>query len=199
MVAIPESEAPGYIALKDNFAVMMANPESREMLMRAMKVAKPTVVNELDVAERATKPLREELTQTKAEIEALKKEWLATKAADAEQARIREYENAWTAQANGLKRSGYMDGAIEAIKKLAAERGIVSLEDAAAVYDKITPPAEVVTPRWGSLSLMDGSATQEGADSYMEKLFKGGGNAPGETRKQVNAAIMEARQQGRAA
>lgn len=190
--AIPEAQVPGYLALKESFDAMMANAESREMVMRAIKIAKPNVTNELDVAERIAKPLREELHATNKKLAEFQQDWLAKKAADEETARVRQFEAQWADQENVLRREGYMEGAIAGIKDLAAKKGIVDLRDAAAVYDKTTPPASVAAPRFGSLALLDGSAS-DGADDYMAKLFKGAGSAPGETRKQVKAAIEEVR------
>jgi Skp family chaperone for outer membrane proteins len=199
MATIPEAEVAGYLALKDIHAAMMANPDSRDMVMRAAKIARPGIVNELDTAERFAKPLREELAATNAKLTEFQKTWMAEQAARAEADRNREFENAWAAQERELRNAGYMDKAIAGIKATAAQKGIVSLLDAAAVYDRDTPAPVIESPRFGSLALMDGTATGDGQDDYMAKLFKGRGEAAGETRKQVHAALMEVRQQGRAA
>lgn len=197
MPNVSESDLAGLIAIKDLYTQSMANPDAREHVMKATKIVRPQAVNEVDTAERYLKPVKDELGQTKGELAALRKQWMDDKAERETADRNRQFETAWDAQKQKLRSAGYMNGAIEAIEKLALAEGIPNLEHAAAVYDKTTPPASISAPRYGSLALMDGTAG-EGQDDYMAKLFKGGGNAPGETRKQVLSAIQEVRQ-GRAA
>jgi hypothetical protein len=86
-----------------------------------------------------------------------------------------------------------MDKAIAGIKETAAKKGIVSLIDAAAVYDRDTPAPTVERPRFDLFAMTDADPTDDQA-AYMAKLFKGQGNAPGEVRKQVNAALAVVRQ-----
>jgi hypothetical protein len=195
---ISQADLNALVAIKDLQAAMLGNAQAREMLLRAVKVVKPDATNEIDVAERATAPIKEDIKATKTELETFRKEWLAEKAEREKAEQTRQFENQWAAQENALRRDGYMDGAITKIKELAAQKGIVDLADAAAVYDKTAPAPEPISSRFNALSLIDGSAVKDTGDEYMKALFAGRGEAAGAQREQINLAIKEARS-GRAA
>jgi Skp family chaperone for outer membrane proteins len=196
MPEISQADLDALVRIKALNTAMLANPNARELLLRAAKVADPTIVNELDTAERYTAPIKEKLEKTEAELAEMRKEWLADKKERAEAAQRAQFESQWAEQETALRRAGYMDQAIAAIKELAAKKGIVDLSDAAAIYDKTAPAPTPIQSRFSALTLQEGGI-KDTTDEYMKALFAGGGSAPGMQRKQIADALNEAR--GRAA
>lgn len=191
MPEISQADLDGLMQIKSLYALMLQNPNARDKLHEATKIVRPDAVTELTQAERHVAPVKEKLEKTEAQLADLQKQWLADKAErDAEKQRM-QFEQQWNAQENALRRAGYMDAAIDDIKALAARKGIVDLADAAAIYDKNTPPATPVQSRFSSLTMTEGGMADT-TDEYMKALFSGRGEAPGATRKQISAALGRA-------
>ena len=57
-----------------------------------------------------------------------------------------DFADSWSKQKQKLMRSGYTDDGVAAVEKLAEERGIPDLEAAAALFEKLNPPAEPAHP-----------------------------------------------------
>jgi hypothetical protein len=192
MPEISQRDLDALVSIQSLYTKALANPEAREHVLRAAKLTDPTIVNELDTADRYIKPVKDELSAAKAEIADFRKEWLADKAEREKAEQAAKFENEWNAQANNLRRKGYMDDAIVKIQALAAQKGIVDLEDAAAIYDRDAPAPSVQSSRFSALTVSEADL-RDTTDEYMKALFTGQGNAPGAQRKQIALALNESR------
>lgn len=166
-----------------------ANPKARELLHSAAKIVNPTIATpELD----AKAELRAELDAEKAERLKLQERIDADIAAREAADRTRQFTESWNSKVSGLRRAGYTDEGIEKITKLAEERGLVDLDAAAALFDKMNPPAPVSQPGGGinGLDLFQQSA-QDNED--FKKLLESQGDNPAAERNMINQALTDYR------
>lgn len=169
---------------------MLAHPESRRMLQMARKKAEPNVmIPELDAQE----PVMDEVRQTKAELAAIRKELADERAAQAENSNRRKAEKQWNAGRSKLRDSGYLDDGIERVEKLMEERGIADHEAAAALFEKINPTPEAVTPN--GFGMFDLRAPESQKDDNLRMLFSG--DEDGFLRKMIPETLAEVRQGSR--
>lgn len=125
--------------------MMAANPKTRRRVLEMVKEIRPDLsIPELDAA----KPVLDEVTQTRAELAALKKE-LADERAEKDKT-VREGAMTRTIAENRqrLREQGYQEEGIAAIEKLMTDRGLTDYEAAAALLDRTQPKDEMILPNY---------------------------------------------------
>ena len=169
---------------------MLANKEARTMLLKARKTANPNVsIPEIDAAA----PVQSEISELRKvlaeQAEERKREREEAAAARALEAQQRTYEK----QERALRDAGLREEGIAEIKKHALERGIPDLEVAAAHWEKLHPPADVVQPSGsGSWSFLDGAPDD---DTFVKAMIASKGEDEVALNKEISATLKEFRSQ----
>lgn len=133
---------------KDLLDAMGKNPKTRQRILSLMKEINPDLaIPEIDAA----KPVLDELSKTKEEIAALKKQ-LEDRAAEEVQKRAKnEVEETITKGRAKLKAMGFTKEGIDAVEKMMQERGLADYEAAGALYDRENPQeSDPITPTTGN-------------------------------------------------
>ncbi len=169
---------------------MLANKEARTMLLKARKTANPNVsIPEIDAAapvQSEISELRKVLAEQADERKREREEAAASRALEAQQ---RTYEK----QERSLRDAGWREEGIAEIKKHALERGIPDLEVAAAHWEKLHPPSDVVQPSGsGSWSFLDGTPDD---DTFVKAMIASKGEDEVALNKEISATLKEFRSQ----
>lgn len=139
-IEVDEVEYQNQQQLTRLYGSMMQDPKSRELLTKAAKIVNPKAVTpELDAKEEVLAALAAE----REERLALQASIAADKAERAEKENLQAFSTSWEQKRGSLRKLGYTDDGIEKIEQLAQERGIVDLEAAAALFDRMNPPQQV--------------------------------------------------------
>ena len=155
---------------------MLGNPE-----------APNTAIPEID----APAAVLDEVAKERDARLALQKRLDDKEAADELKARNDAFAAEWAGKKSSLAKQGYTDEGIVAIEKLAQERGIVDLEAAAALFDRLHPPAEPVSPNgFGGFDMF---ATSEEENKDMKALIDSRGEDESALRGLVNTALTDSR------
>lgn len=192
-VQIDEAELANLRRLQDVYSAMMGNTEARDLLLTANKKINPNVVTEKDRLDAAIKPFEERTAKTADELTALRKaldDEKADRAREREESKLRQ---TWDSQKAKLRNAGYMDGAIDAIEKIAFEKGIADMEIAAAVYDKAHPPSAPV--HGGTWSYFEPPAADSEDGKFFDELYKSHGENTAALNKQIAGILAEVRGQ----
>lgn len=139
-VDVDETEFVNQQNLAALYGKIWQNPQSRELLTRAAKIVNPNAVTpELDATDR----VMSEITKRDEKIDALQARLDADKAEREQATQLQTFQHSWEQKRGSLRKLGYTDDGIEKIEQLAQERGIVDLEAAAALFDRMNPPQQV--------------------------------------------------------
>ena len=173
-------------------ADIMNNAEARKLFLSSKKIARPNEpIPEIDAAA----PIRADIDEMKKmladEKKAREEERKAAEAARAQN----EFESRWDKQRATLRDSGWLAEGIEKVEKFAHERTIPDLEAAAALYEKLNPPAAPTEPM--GRSFMDVFNPNPDEDTDMKKLLETRGNSEGLLNKMIGDALREVRGQPR--
>jgi len=168
--------------------VISKNPAARKLFHQAVKTARPdAVIPEVDAAQ----PLLDEIAAERKAREALEKKIADKDAAEEAARRTADFQNSWERQKDRLRDEGWMDDGIAEVEKLAQERGIVDLEAAALLHQKLHPPAEPITPNGlGGFDIFQMPAEE---DAAMKKLLESKGEDESALRSMVNTALTDVR------
>ena len=190
MVEIDESQLLAQQQVTNLVDTILKNPAARKVFHQAVKTAKPdTVIPEVDASNEVLAVVAEE----RAARLALQKRLDDKEAADEAAQRTAKFSASWESQKNGLRAEGWMDEGIAEVEKLAQERGIVDLEAAALLHQKLHPPAEPVTPNGFSMDFFQMPAED---DAAMKKLMESRGDDEGALRSMINVALNDVRSPG---
>lgn len=144
---MPEISEQELATLKNSYNLLQkldSDPRSKPLVERAVKIHHPEVVTEEELGERLAAPHIEKVnavaTELRDQLEALKQ-----REAGVAQ---REQENAVNSAFTRLESAGYTPDGIGAIKQLMVDRKIADPEAAAALFDKMNPPAATEAPGW---------------------------------------------------
>lgn len=139
-VEVEETEFVNQQQLAALYGKMMQDSKSRELLTKAAKIVNPNAVTpELDAKNEVLAALAVERTAR----EELQARLDAEKAEREQEKQMQTFQQSWDQKLGGLRKQGYTDEGIEKITALAQERGIVDLDAAAALFDKMNPPQTV--------------------------------------------------------
>lgn len=139
-VEVDETEFVNQQQLAVLYQKMMQNPKARQLLTESAKIVNPNAVTpELDAKNEVLGALAEE----RAERIKLQEQIAADRAARDEEKQLQTFQRSWEDKRGSLRKLGYTDDGIEKIEQLAQERGIVDLEAAAALFDRMNPPQQV--------------------------------------------------------
>lgn len=161
MAEIPDAELASLRAAQELLAQMNNNPEARALLEASAKKVRPELETEADVAARLSKPLVEALDATKAELAELKTSLATKEQTAAEQADVQATDAAF----QRLSGAGYTEDGITKIKGLMVDRKIADPEAAAALFDKMNPPAAAEQPGWSPTAWSLESTASQGVDT----------------------------------
>lgn len=188
MVEVDEDQLVSDRKLRGYVNALMANPKAKVRVQEAMKIVDPNAPTpELDQANAAAEPVLalqkkfdDFVTETKKEREDReRKEKLDL---------LDQKVNTGIA---ALKRDGWTQTGIDAVKKIMEDQGILDVEVAAAYYEKKNPPPAPMTPGGsGAWNFMD--MPSEGADD-LKKMIETRGDSELVINKMANDALNEVR------
>ena len=188
LVQIDEAELLAHRSVVASVNGMLANKDSRALLLQSQKLANPNaIIPELD----AQAPLQAEI----AEMRAWRKEQESLAAADraerAQEAQIAKFEKGWEQQKSSLRAEGWRDEGIAAIEAHAQKIGVADLSIAAAHWEKLNPPAEPAQPNGsGSWGFFD---NQSGNDDFVEKMIASRGEDEAALNAEIRATLADVR------
>lgn len=166
---------------------MMQNPKARKQLLAARKESDPTAhIPEIDSL---SEPMSEigEIKKMLAEERAAREAEKAQRETDAQ---TNKFMSQWNEKKADLRRSGYTAEGIEAIEKLAQDRGIPDLEAAAALFDKQNPPSDVGQPSSGGWNFFE---APEEPDTFVERSMATQGQDESLVMQEAHKALKEFR------
>lgn len=187
---VEESEFLSAKAVLQSVNEMLANPEARERLLQARKIANPNaIIPELDTKS----AISAELSEFKRMREEEKAERAREKQEAEENKRISEFTNGWEKQKNKLRDNGWREEGIEAVEAFAQENGIGNLQIAADAWEKRNPPAEPVQPNgFGSWGFFDQPAQD---DTFVKTMLESQGENEGALDAEIRATLKDFRNQ----
>lgn len=191
LVEIDESELLSLRGVNQVVSDMLANPQSRPLVLRARKIQDPRApIQEIDAAQpaiAAAQAVHNELTAWR------KEQAERDQKREAEEV-TRKFQENWERQKDALRTQGWRSDGIAEIEKFALERGVADLELAAAGYEKLHPPAEPVSSNgFGSWDFFTPSEGDQ--KGFIEKMMESRGDDEGALRAETHKALTEFRSQ----
>ncbi len=170
-IEVDEEEVRSASALRGAVATLWANPEARKLIQKAQKLVDP----------KAKTPDLDQEELVRAPVEEVRKEFrdyvAKTETEKAEAEKTRKIADMQRLEADGiaaLRRAGWMDEGIKAVKAKMDEKGLLDPLDAAKLLDASQMPQTPVTPGGhGAWNFTEVPA--EGAD-FIKKLIETKGN-----------------------
>lgn len=141
MVEFDETELQ---ALQRNSKLMagaLANPKSRELVLKALKAADPNLpIPELDAKE----PINQEISAIRDDFKAMRDEIKADRESRENESRQNKMQAQWNEGRSKVQRQGYVGDALESLEKFMEEKGVADHEIAAAAFEKLHPQTKPV-------------------------------------------------------
>lgn len=189
-VEVDEAEWTASQQVVSVFSDMLKNPQAREQVLKAKKLARPNEpIPEIDAASKGY----EEINKLREELAADRK---AREDADKKRdddARVAKFQADWDAQKAALRADGWMDDGIAKIEEYAKTTGIPDLEAAALKYRKLHPEPEPVQPSgYGRWAFMDEPGDKDNP-SFVQKLLQTKGESESVLDSEIRNAINEVR------
>ena len=187
-VEVDETQFLAQNSVVDLVNKILKNPDARKAFHDAAKKVDPSMsIPEVD----AKNEVLGEVEKVRAEFNDFKKAVTDKEAAAEAAARTNAFAASWENQKNSLRQEGWMDEGIAAVEKLAQDRGIVDLEAAALLHQKLNPPPAPVTTAGFGFSLFEAPDTQN--SEAMKKLMDSHGDDEGALNTMVRAALNDVR------
>jgi len=188
-IEIDEAELQRLNTLRTTVATLLKHPVAKLKIQEAVKLQYPDAATpELDATMSQYKS-EQEMTNRISELEKKISDDAAKRDNDertkAFAARIEEgFSN--------LKRDGWTDAGISEVRKIMEEKGITDHAIAAAYYEKLHPPQELIQPNGrGGWNFMDAINPDE--DKDLQKLIESKGENAGLIDKMARDALNEVR------
>lgn len=189
LTEIDESELLSLRGVHQVVASMLANPESRKLVLQARKISDPNApIPEID----AQTQISSAVNEVKAEFAKWREDQKKAEEERATQEAQRQFQAAWDQAKDRLRADGWRDDGLAEVEKHAKERGIADLEAAAAHYEKLHPPSEPVTPNgFGSWDFFQPPSGE--TETYVDKLMAARGEDEGALRQETGRALNDFR------
>ena len=191
LVEIDDAELAGYRRLHSTVqTIIRHSPKAAALMEEAHKLVAPKTPtpysDRLKADEEPLNELRKTLAEIKAEREAEKAEREKREKLDSLGAKV-------DSDLARLRRSGWMDDAVDGVRKIMADKGIGDVMDAATIYERDNPPSNVATPSGqGAWKFFDGVGDGE---VDLKKMIEGQGQSESLTDKMVNDTLRSVRGQ----
>jgi hypothetical protein len=187
-IEVDEEEVRASTQLRGAVATLWANPEARKLIQKAQKIVDP----------KAKTPDLDQEEVVLAPVKGLEKKFddfvAATQAEKAEAEKNRKIAEMARLEAEGiaqLRRAGWMDEGIKAVKAKMDEKGLLDPIDAAKLVDQSAMPQSPVTPGGvGAWNFTEVPA--EGAD-FIKKLIETKGANDMVVDNEVRSVLNETR------
>lgn len=191
IVEIDESELLNLRGVNEVVGAILANPQSRPLMLRARKIQDPKApIPEIDAAA----PMHHALQAVRNEVAEWRKEQTEREQKREAEEVSRKWTADWERQKQSLREQGWRADGIAEIEKFAIERGVADLELAAAGYEKLHPPSEPVSGNgygsWDFFTPTEGEQT-----GFIEKMMASRGDDEGALRAETHKALQEFRSQ----
>ena len=168
-IEIEEAEYNRLRALNTVASKMVANKASLKLLEQANKLIDPNASTPtLDAEAQALAPVKDLESKLNERIAAFEKQ-------QEDEKKQRTLDALGQRQTEGLaklRRAGYTDEGVAAIKKLMEDKGLFDVDDAVAIFERNNPPQQPVTPggigSWGFTD-MSGEADKSIQDLIASK------------------------------
>jgi hypothetical protein len=149
MATIPDEQLDALVKAGQLLQTLQSNPHALAHLEAAVKVVNPNVETSAEVAARQARPLIEPLEQ---QLQAVQQKLDQRIAADDERESNRQSALAEASMSQSFRRlqdnDGYTTDGIEKIKQLMVDRNIADPDAAAALFDRMNPPAKQEQAAW---------------------------------------------------
>lgn len=186
-VEVEETDLVNFQAVSGTMAALLANPATRQTVLKAVKTVKPTaVIPEIDAAA----PVLAELGAVTKLVTDLRADLTKDKTDREEAARLADLRAEWAAGQAVLRGQGYTSAAITAIEAIMEKEGIRSHEIAANHWSKLNPPDTAIS---GSNRFDIFSEAARKDDGFLNSLFETNGQSEGALNDQINQALRNAR------
>lgn len=139
------------------------NPDAKPLLEQAIKTVKPEVQTEADIAARFAKPYVDQIETLRGDLTALTTSLKEREEAAAAKATETEIAGAF----QRLTKAGYTADGITKIQEMMVAKNIADPDAAAALFDKLNPPAQHEQPGWAPSTWEIGSTAGSNADLKM--------------------------------
>lgn len=191
LVEIDESELLNLRGVNEVVSAMLANPQSRPLVLRARKIQDPKApIPEIDAAA----PLHGAMEAIRKEFGDWRKEQNERDTKREAEETTRKFTEGWERQKDALRQEGWRADGIAEIEKFALERGVADLELAAAGYEKLHPPSEPVSSNgFGSWDFFTPSEGDQ--KNFIDKMMESRGEDEGALRAETHKALTEFRSQ----
>lgn len=150
-VEIEESELAALQQVTKFFQTGLANPKTRQDVLRLQKTLNPeAVIPELEAADHVSATVKTVEEKVDAVLKRLD-ERLAKDEETSREKTLREQVDTGRAQ---LRAAGYNAEGVEKVEKFMLENGVANYAAGMAYFEKLNPPsapADASTSRWGSL------------------------------------------------
>ena len=149
MATIPDEQLEALVKAGQLLQTLQSNPHALAHLEAAVKVVNPNVETSAEVAARQARPLIEPLQEKLDHVTQRLEERIK---ADEERESARQAALAEASLSDSFKRlqerDGYTPDGIEKIKELMVNRNIADPDAAAALFDRMNPPAKQEQAAW---------------------------------------------------
>lgn len=197
MVEVDETQLLASNRVTATVSQMLAKPEARKLLLQAQKLVQPdTPIPELDAKNEVLDAVAQVNKRLDDEAAARQKEREDREAEE----KTRGFQETWNQGKRDLARRGYTDEAVTEIEKLAQERGIVDLEAASALFDRIHPPASATSSAgFGNWGLFEPPAEGTDQANFLKAMIESRGDDDAALSAEISKTLMDIRGQSRRA
>lgn len=188
LIEVDEEQVRRDGALRATMAKMLGNPKAKALVEEAYKVVDPNAPTpQLD----AQRMVSDAVSSTRAEVDALKKQYADDKAAAEQSTRMSAFENKVENGFAKLRAQGVTKEGIEGVKKIMEDEGIANPEIAWNHFEKLHPPQAPVMASTGSWNFIEAPA--DGTNADLKRLVETKGESNSVIDKLAFEALNEVR------
>lgn len=190
-IEVDEAEYNQMVALRGVASKIVANPAARRRLEEAHKLVDPNASTPLlDQEAQQLAPVKELEKTVNERIAKFEKEQEDTK----RESTLKAIADQQTAGFNQLRKAGYTDEGIAAVQKLMEDKGLLHVEDAAAIFERNNPPQTPSTPSGGITGSSWGFAdVNADSDKAIQELIASKGQNDSISDRMAAAALQDFR------
>lgn len=194
-VEIDEVQLQADTKLRNTVDAMLKNPKARRKFLEGLKTVKP----DENIPELEETPTEKKLKELEDSLAAEKKAREEAEAKAIADKRLSDLAGARATQESQLRADKWTDEGITKIKEFAEKQGILDLTVAAAAFEKLHPPADLITPqsRSGGWDFMQPLPDTDKDAKFVNELIKSKGENEPLLAQRTQDALAEVRGQRR--
>lgn len=194
-VEIDEAEFQRDQNLRKTVDAIMANPKARRKFLEGYKTVKPDAqLPELEETE-----TEKQLRELRESLSAEKKAREEAEAKAAQDRKLSDLASTRASQEASLRADKWTEEGITKVKEFAEKQGILDLTVAAAAFEKLHPPADLIVPKStsGGWDFMQPLPDGDKDSKFVEALVKSRGENEPLLAQRTQEALAEVRGQRR--